>query len=99
MEQEKAGPLQGCLFLSQCICIHLKSNTDKFYLLCLMTRKLFALARGECMEDNPDSLVNQEVLTPGQLFLMFLKVSARCCPWATVPLAWLDAILLHVDNS
>lgn len=68
-----------CFFLSQCICIHLKSNTDKFYLLCLMTRKLFALARGECMEDNPDSLVNQEVLTPGQLFLMFLKVSACCC--------------------
>lgn len=30
------------------------------------------------MEDNPDSLVNQEVLTPGQLFLMFLKVSACC---------------------
>lgn len=41
-----------------------------------MTRKLFALARGECMEENPDSLVNQEVLTPGQLFLMFLKVGA-----------------------
>ncbi|XP_006499088.1 DNA-directed RNA polymerase I subunit RPA2 isoform X1 [Mus musculus] len=59
--------------LNQCICIHLQSNTDKFYLLCLMTRKLFALARGECMDDNPDSLVNQEVLSPGQLFLMFLK--------------------------
>lgn len=65
-----------CFSFSQCICIHLKSDTEKFYLLCLMTRKLFALARGECMEDNPDSLVNQEVLTPGQLFLMFLKVSA-----------------------
>uniref|UniRef100_A0A2K6T812 DNA-directed RNA polymerase n=1 Tax=Saimiri boliviensis boliviensis TaxID=39432 RepID=A0A2K6T812_SAIBB len=61
--------------LNQCICIHLKSNTEKFYMLCLMTRKLFALAKGECMEDNPDSLVNQEVLTPGQLFLMFLKGS------------------------
>lgn len=65
-------------FDSQCICIHLKSNTEKFYVLCLMTRKLFALAKGECMEENPDSLVNQEVLTPGQLFLMFLKVGARC---------------------
>jgi hypothetical protein len=31
------------------------------------------------MDDNPDSLVNQEVLSPGQLFLMFLKVSA-CVP-------------------
>uniref|UniRef100_A0A5F9CMV3 DNA-directed RNA polymerase n=1 Tax=Oryctolagus cuniculus TaxID=9986 RepID=A0A5F9CMV3_RABIT len=67
---------QAAEFLfNQCICIHLKSNTEKFYLLCLMTRKLFALAKGECMEENPDSLVNQEVLTPGQLFLMFLKGS------------------------
>lgn len=47
-------------------------------MLCLMTRKLFALAKGECVEDNPDSLVNQEVLTPGQLFLMYLKVGALC---------------------
>uniref|UniRef100_A0A8C6CE45 DNA-directed RNA polymerase n=1 Tax=Monodon monoceros TaxID=40151 RepID=A0A8C6CE45_MONMO len=62
---------------SQCICIHLKSNTEKFYVLCLMTRKLFALAKGECMEENPDSLVNQEVLTPGQLYLMFLKASLQ----------------------
>lgn len=70
---------QAAEFLfNQCICIHLKSNTEKFYMLCLMTRKLFALAKGECMEDNPDSLVNQEVLTPGQLFLMFLKVLASC---------------------
>lgn len=30
------------------------------------------------MEENPDSLMNQEVLTPGQLFLMFLKVGAGC---------------------
>ncbi|XP_022376226.1 DNA-directed RNA polymerase I subunit RPA2 isoform X3 [Enhydra lutris kenyoni] len=69
---------QAAEFLfNQCVCIHLKSNTEKFYMLCLMTRKLFALAKGECMEDNPDSLVNQEVLTPGQLFLMFLKGSLQ----------------------
>lgn len=57
-----------------------------------MTRKLFALAKGECMEDNPDSLVNQEVLTPGQLFLMFLKVNACYVhPWPVVPLVeWRD---------
>lgn len=59
---------------SQCICIHLKTKTEKFYLLSLMTRKLFAFAKEECMEENPDSLMNQEVLTPGQLYLMFLKV-------------------------
>uniref|UniRef100_A0A8C9FMC1 DNA-directed RNA polymerase n=1 Tax=Pavo cristatus TaxID=9049 RepID=A0A8C9FMC1_PAVCR len=58
---------------NKCICIHLTDRTEKFYLLCMMTRKLYAFAKGECMEDNPDSLMNQEVLTAGQLFLMFLK--------------------------
>uniref|UniRef100_A0A667Z9F7 DNA-directed RNA polymerase subunit beta n=1 Tax=Myripristis murdjan TaxID=586833 RepID=A0A667Z9F7_9TELE len=61
--------------LDECICIHLKSDMEKFYLLCLMTRKLFTFAKQECMEENPDSLMCQEVLTPGQLYLMFLKAS------------------------
>uniref|UniRef100_G3U8E2 DNA-directed RNA polymerase n=1 Tax=Loxodonta africana TaxID=9785 RepID=G3U8E2_LOXAF len=78
---------QAAEFLfDQCICIHLNSNTEKFYVLCLMTRKLFALAKGECMEENPDSLMNQEVLTPGQLFLMFLKGS-------------LQLMELHIDRT
>lgn len=61
------------VLLSECICIHLKSDVEKFYLLCLMTRKLFSFAKQECMEENPDSIMCQEVLTPGQLYLMFLK--------------------------
>uniref|UniRef100_A0A8B9VX25 DNA-directed RNA polymerase subunit beta n=1 Tax=Anas zonorhyncha TaxID=75864 RepID=A0A8B9VX25_9AVES len=61
------------LIFNKCVCIHLTDRTEKFYLLCMMTRKLYAFAKGECMEDNPDSLMNQEVLTPGQLYLMFLK--------------------------
>ncbi|XP_040285570.1 DNA-directed RNA polymerase I subunit RPA2 [Bufo bufo] len=63
----------GEFLLEQCICIHLKTNLEKFYMLCYVTRKLFAFAKEECMEENPDSLMNHEVLTPGQLFLMFLK--------------------------
>ncbi|KAJ4948843.1 hypothetical protein JOQ06_020366, partial [Pogonophryne albipinna] len=59
--------------LDECICIHLKSGMEKFYLLCLMTRKLFTFAKQECMEENPDSIMCQEVLTPGQLYLMFMK--------------------------
>ncbi|XP_023678390.1 DNA-directed RNA polymerase I subunit RPA2 [Paramormyrops kingsleyae] len=63
----------GSLLLDHCLCIHLKSDMEKFYLLCLMTRKLFTFAKQGCMEENPDSLMCQEVLTPGELFLMFLK--------------------------
>ncbi|XP_067241642.1 DNA-directed RNA polymerase I subunit RPA2 [Chanodichthys erythropterus] len=59
--------------LDECLCIHLKSDVEKFYMLCMMTRKLFSFAKQECMEENPDSLMFHEVLTPGQIYLMFLK--------------------------
>ncbi|KAM5163551.1 DNA-directed RNA polymerase I subunit RPA2 [Mantella aurantiaca] len=75
--------------LEQCICIHLKSNLEKFHLLCYMTRKLFTFAKEECMEENPDSLMNHEVLTPGQLLLMFLKEKME---------AWLVGAKLNLDK-
>ncbi|XP_029962252.1 DNA-directed RNA polymerase I subunit RPA2 [Salarias fasciatus] len=75
--------------LSECICIHLKSNVEKFYLLCLITRKLFSFAKQECMEENCDSIMCQEVLTPGQLYLMFLKERMA---------AWLVSVKLSVDK-
>ncbi|MGH0131111.1 UNVERIFIED_CONTAM: hypothetical protein FKN15_041994 [Acipenser sinensis] len=76
--------------LEHCICIHLKSNVEKFYLLCLMTRKLFTFAKGECMEENPDSLMCQEVLTPGQLYLMFLKEKME---------TWLQSLKIALDKK
>ncbi|XP_069001311.1 DNA-directed RNA polymerase I subunit RPA2 [Embiotoca jacksoni] len=75
--------------LNECVCIHLKSDAGKFYLLCLMTRKLFAFAKHECMEENPDSIMCQEVLTPGQLYLMFLKERLT---------AWLVSVKLAFDK-
>ena len=38
-----------------------------------MLRKLFALARGECVADNPDSPAHWEALLPGHLYLFKLK--------------------------
>ncbi|XP_034464852.1 DNA-directed RNA polymerase I subunit RPA2 [Hippoglossus hippoglossus] len=75
--------------MEECICIHLKSDVEKFYLLCLMTRKLFTFAKQECMEENPDSIMCQEVLTPGQLYLMFLKERVA---------AWLVSVKLAFDK-
>uniref|UniRef100_A0A4W6D2E0 DNA-directed RNA polymerase n=1 Tax=Lates calcarifer TaxID=8187 RepID=A0A4W6D2E0_LATCA len=75
--------------MDECICIHLKSDVEKFYLLCLMTRKLFTFAKQECMEENPDSIMCQEVLTPGQLYLMFLKERLA---------AWLVSVKLSFDK-
>ncbi|XP_069743803.1 DNA-directed RNA polymerase I subunit RPA2 [Narcine bancroftii] len=82
---------QAAEFLfDNCLCVHLKLNVEKFYLLCLMTRKLFAFAKGECQEENPDSLINHEVLTPGQLYLMFLKEKMEF---------WLQSTKLSLDKK
>ncbi|XP_059501176.1 DNA-directed RNA polymerase I subunit RPA2 [Stegostoma tigrinum] len=82
---------QAAEFLfDQCLCIHLKSSVEKYYLLCLMTRKLFAFAKDECQEENPDSLINHEVLTPGQLYLMFLKEKMEF---------WLQSTKLALDKK
>ncbi|KAG5266530.1 hypothetical protein AALO_G00233170 [Alosa alosa] len=75
--------------LDECLCIHLKSDVEKFYQLCLMTRKLFVFAKEGCMEENPDSLMCQEVITPGQLYLMFLKERLA---------AWLVSVKLSMDK-
>ncbi|EDO33368.1 predicted protein [Nematostella vectensis] len=60
--------------IQQCICIHLDTNADKFNLLILMTRKLYALALEKCCAESADSPMNQEVLLGGHLYLMVLKM-------------------------
>ena len=42
-----------------------------------MLQKLYALAAERCAEDSPDSLVNQEMLLPGHLWLMILQEKLR----------------------
>lgn len=42
----------------------------------LMTQKLFAFARGQCCQENPDSPMNHETLLPGHLYLSVLKVTS-----------------------
>ncbi|CAL8256836.1 unnamed protein product [Lota lota] len=76
--------------LEECICIHLKSNMEKFYLLCMMTRKLFTFAKQECTDENLDSLMTQEALTPGQLYIRFLKERMA---------NWLISVMLHMKKK
>ena len=63
----------GEQMLNELIFIHLSRPADKFALLILMLRKLYALASGKCQGDNPDSLLHQEVLLPGHLLQQFVK--------------------------
>lgn len=52
-------------------------NTQKFNLMIHMIQKLYALAQGTIKQDNPDALHAQEILLPGHLYLMILKVRTR----------------------
>ncbi len=45
-----------------------------FWLLSFMSRKLYALAAGQCAAESVDSPSNQEILLGGHLYLMVLKV-------------------------
>uniref|UniRef100_A0A1D1YVP6 DNA-directed RNA polymerase subunit beta n=1 Tax=Anthurium amnicola TaxID=1678845 RepID=A0A1D1YVP6_9ARAE len=63
----------GDAVLRDYIFVHLSSNHDKFNLLIFMLQKLFALVDETAAPDNPDALVNQEVLQPGHLITIYLK--------------------------
>ena len=40
-----------------------------------MTKKLFSFAKGECAAESGDSPMVQEILLPGHLYQMVLKVA------------------------
>ena len=63
----------GKVFLKENLLIHLDNNHEKIDVLCLMVEKLYLLAFGELKPENLDSLLNQEVLLSGHLYLMVLR--------------------------
>ena len=50
--------------------LHLEHPADKLNLLLAMLNKLFALASGECCEDNPDALTHHEVCVDALLLVV-----------------------------
>ncbi|OAF69426.1 RNA polymerase I subunit 2, partial [Intoshia linei] len=67
------NPEAGEYLIRKCVAIHLTNNEEKFNLLCFMVRKLFVFINGKCANENPDNIMFQEVLTPGRLYMMFLR--------------------------
>lgn len=59
--------------LKRCVLIHLDSPEDKFNLLIFMTQKLFVFAKDGCKVEGADSIMMQEVLLGGHLYLQILK--------------------------
>lgn len=63
----------GEIFLNELVCVHCKTNIDKFNSICLMIEKLYALVSEKIYPDNLDTLANQDVLLSGHLYLTFLR--------------------------
>ena len=63
----------GDYMLTKHLFIHLKSGGSKLDLVILMLNKLLCLVLGSCKDDNPDSLVHQEILLPGYMLQTLLQ--------------------------
>jgi DNA-directed RNA polymerase I subunit RPA2 len=63
----------GSFVIRRYILTHLEDPLQKLEFLAYMTRKLLHFMTDCLVEDDPDSLANQEVLMPGQLWLLFLQ--------------------------
>ncbi|KAL6447618.1 hypothetical protein ACFW04_000064 [Cataglyphis niger] len=67
--------------LKYCVAIHLDEPIDKFHLLVFMTKKLFAFAGNKCVVEGVDSVMMQECLLGGHLYLQVLK--EKLWSWVT----------------
>ncbi|KAF8524756.1 beta and beta-prime subunits of DNA dependent RNA-polymerase [Gautieria morchelliformis] len=63
----------GVWVLEKVVMVHLEWPRDKYRMLLCMLRKLYALVKGTCCADNPDSPQHQEILLPGSLYGMIIK--------------------------
>ncbi|XP_055337156.1 DNA-directed RNA polymerase I subunit RPA2-like [Paramacrobiotus metropolitanus] len=61
------------ILLKRCVAIHLETNEERVRFLCFMVRKLYVFVRGGCAVENPDSPMNQDILTSGNTYLVVLK--------------------------
>ena len=69
----------GQAFLSRHVMIQIESTraSEKARALAFMIKKLWTFVEGQCLPDNMDSMVNQEILTSGHLYGAFLAEKIR----------------------
>ncbi|KAF1744905.1 hypothetical protein MXB_3188 [Myxobolus squamalis] len=75
--------------LKNCICVHLNSNTDKYNMLIFMAHKLMALVDNKISPESTDTLNNQEILLPGQIYQIILRDKME---------GWLNALQYRIQS-
>ncbi|XP_075213052.1 RNA polymerase I subunit Rpl135 isoform X2 [Lycorma delicatula] len=69
-----ANDSDACDFLLEnCVCIHVDDKRDKFNCLVLMIQKLYCFVQSKCLAEGADSLMSQELLLGGHLYLQVIK--------------------------
>jgi DNA-directed RNA polymerase I subunit RPA2 len=63
----------GRILVERYLFVHTKDFGSKLECLIHMTRKLYSFAQNTCASDNPDALMNHEILLPGHLITMYVK--------------------------
>ncbi|KAF7997189.1 hypothetical protein HCN44_005466 [Aphidius gifuensis] len=85
---EDSTDIEVCNFiLKYCIAIHLDDPQDKFNLFVYMTKKLFTLINEKCIVEGTDSVMMQECLLGGHLYLQTIKERL---------FAWLQTLRLSI---
>merc|ERR1719244_1385562 len=59
--------------LKNSVAIHLDNDDDKFNIICVMIKKLFALVQDKCVVEGVDSLMMHEIIVGGHLYLQLMK--------------------------
>ncbi|XP_068081790.1 DNA-directed RNA polymerase I subunit RPA2 isoform X2 [Anabrus simplex] len=67
--------------IRRCVLIHLDNSSEKFNLLVMMVQKLYSFVQGKCRVESVDTVMSQEVLLGGHLYLQVLK--DRLQSWLT----------------
>ncbi|XP_054157699.1 DNA-directed RNA polymerase I subunit RPA2-like [Oppia nitens] len=83
--------------LRECVAVHLTSPQDKFNLLVFITRKLFALAKGECAQENPDNPMFHEIFLSGHIY--FTLLLDRMSSYLTSVKFIIDKLLQTAEKS
>eukprot|EP00834_Sanchytrium_tribonematis_P006615 NODE_504_length_6695_cov_1.218163.p1 type:complete len:1130 gc:universal NODE_504_length_6695_cov_1.218163:2793-6182(+) len=63
----------GRIMIQRCVLCHLDNFEDKYNMLILMIKKLYALTTGACQPDDMDATQNHEVLLGGHLYGAIIK--------------------------
>ena len=79
--------------MERCVAIHTDDPKEKYSVICVMIKKLFAYVQNKCVTEGVDSLMMHEIVLGGHLYLQLVK--EKLADW----LVTMKAIILRKAKS